>query len=156
MAVVTRVNEVDMRRIGLGQKATIRLEAFPAKTFHGKVASIAGLATDRDDHRQGLLKKAVSGVMIFEVTVEIEESDPSLRPTMSATVHITIGELKDAIAVPQTAVFERNGEKCVRVLARGHMTERKVVTGLTSKGDIVITKGLAPGDTVCVPKRTAG
>ncbi|MBM4045084.1 MAG: HlyD family efflux transporter periplasmic adaptor subunit [Planctomycetes bacterium] len=154
MSVVTRVNEVDMKRIGVGQKATITLEAFPEKTFHGRVANIAGLATDRDDSRQGMLKKSVSGVMVFEVTVDIEESDPALRPTMSATVTITIDELKDALSVPQSALFERNGEKLVRVLHRGRVAERPVVPGPTAKRDIVILKGLSPGEVVCVPKKS--
>jgi HlyD family secretion protein len=151
MLVNTRVNEVDSRKIGVGQKATIRLEAIPDKVYHGKITRMAGLAADRDERYQGVLKKDLSGVMVFEVTVEIGEVDTQMLPTMSATVEILVEELRNVIAVPFSALVERDGKTLVRVMGRGRPVEREVKTGRFIKSMVVVTKGLEDVDVICVP-----
>ena len=150
MLALTRVNEVDARRIGVGQKAVVRLEALPGKVYHGKVIRMAGLATDRDERSQGLLRRDLSGVMVFEVTVAIEENDPAMRPTMSGTVEIITEELRDVIALPSGAVTVHKGKNFVKVLDGGRVVERRVKVGGTYKSRTVVTDGLREGDLVCL------
>ncbi len=150
MNVLTRVNEVDVRRIGLGQQALVRLEAIPGSVYHGKVVWMAGLATDRDERSQGVIRKDLSGVMVFEVTIEIEERDPDMRPTMSGTVEIIVDELRDAIVVPYDAVIERDGATFVRLLDNDAVTEQEVVLGASHKSGVIVTKGLRDGDVLCL------
>ncbi|NOZ23931.1 MAG: HlyD family efflux transporter periplasmic adaptor subunit [Planctomycetes bacterium] len=150
MIVRTHVNEVDCRRIGVGQKVIVRVEALPDKVYHGKVTWIAGLATDRDERQQGVLRKDLSNIMVFEVMLEIEECDKQLLPTMSATVEIIVEELKDVIAVPFSALIERDGRAFVRVLENGRATEREVKTGRSIRSKVVVTEGLKDGDVVCL------
>lgn len=164
MVVETRVNEVDYARIGVGQKVAVTLEAFPEKKYHGKVSHTAGIAKDRSHRRQGVLRRDTSGVMIFELIVEIEEGDPQLRPTMTATLDITVEELPGAIAIPYRAIQEeltpaKDGasepslRKYVWVEENGRYTQRDIKTGLAGTSRIVIEKGLKAGDVVLVPKR---
>ena len=151
MIVRTRVNEVDCRRIGVGQRAVIRVEALPDRVYHGKVTWIAGLATDRDERKQGILKKDLSNIMVFEVTLEIEECDTQLLPTMSATVEIIVGELKDVIAIPVSALIERDGKQFVRVLQDGWPTEREIQAGRSIRSKVIVSDGLKEGEVVCLP-----
>ena len=153
MAVETRVNDVDFSRIGIGQKTNIRLEAFPDREFHGKVTTVAGIAKDRSDRRQGMLKRSVSGVMIFDLVVEIDEEDPRLRPTMTATVDIIVDELSDAISLPYRAIMEQEDRKFVYVQEDGKTVERDIETGLAGASRIVVTEGLNEGEVVVVSKR---
>ena len=164
MAAETRVNEVDFARIGVGQKVGVTLEAFPKEKFHGRVARVAGIAKDRSAHRQGMGKRSMSGVMIFELMVEIEETDPRLRPTMTATLDIVVGEKLDAIAIPYRAIQEElignpskeRLRKFVYLEENGDIVERDIETGQAGASRIVVTKGLSPGDVVLIPKRTPG
>ncbi|MEW6355518.1 MAG: efflux RND transporter periplasmic adaptor subunit [Planctomycetota bacterium] len=151
MTVRTRVNEVDFRRIGVGQKAVVRVEALPDRTYHGRVTWLAGLATDRDEQKQGMLNKDLSNIMVFDVALEIEECDKQLLPTMSATVEIIVAELKDVIAIPFSAIVERGGDRFVRVVEGGRLIERKVRTGRTVGSKVVVTEGLKEGEGVCLP-----
>jgi multidrug resistance efflux pump len=150
MLALTRVNEVDARRVGVGQKALVRLEAIPGKVYHGKVIRMAGLATDRDERSQGMLRRDLAGVMVFEVTVEIEECDPAMRPTMSGTVEIITDELRNVIALPSSALMERDGKRFVRVINGGRVVERKVKVAGTYKSKTVVAEGLREGDVVCL------
>lgn len=164
MVVETRVNEVDFARIGVGQKVEVTLEAFPEKKYHGKVVHAAGIAKDRSNRRQGVLKRDTSGVMIFELVVEIEEADPRLRPTMTATLDIVVDEAKDAIAVPYRAIQEElrpsanHGDepalrKYVWIEEDERCVRRDIRTGLAGLSRVVVEKGLNPGDVLLVPKR---
>ena len=150
MLAITRVNEVDARRIGVGQKAIVRLEAIPGKVYHGKVVRMAGLATDRDERTQGVLRRDLSGVMVFDVTVEIEENDPAMRPTMSGTVEIVTEEMRGVIAVPSSAVFKHRRKQYVRVVDRGRVVERRIKVGGTYKSRTIVADGLREGDVLCL------
>ncbi len=161
MVAETQVNEVDFSRIGLGQRAEVTLEAFPDEKFHGKVTRIAGIAKDRSYKRQSVIRRDTSGVMIFELVVEIEEDDPRLRPTMTATLDIIVDEVPDAIAVPYRAVQEEwsaTGQrpevrKFVWVEVDGKPVRRDIETGLAGTSKILVKKGLKAGDVVLIPKR---
>jgi len=163
MVVETRVNEVDFGRIGVGQRVEVTLEAFPEMKYHGRVTHAAGIAKDRSHRRQSVLKREMSGVMIFELVVEIEENDPRLRPTMTATLDIIVDEVPDAIAVPYRAIQEELApdpagadpvlRKYVWVEESGRRVRRPIETGLAGASRVVVTKGLKPGDVVLVPKR---
>ena len=154
MSVETRVSEVDLRSIGIGQKVIIHLEAFPDREFHGRITRIAGLAIDRSEGRQtSVAKREMSGVMIFDVVVEIDEADPALRPTMTANLEIVCEGLPGVISVPYRAIVERGGKKIVYV-RNGLGTEpRPVTTGITGNSSVVVEEGLKEGDVVCILKR---
>jgi len=163
MVVETHVNEVDLSRIGLGQKVDVTLEAFPNEKFHGRVTRIAGIAKDRNERRLGMGQRDTSGVMIFELIVEIDESDERLRPTMTATLDIIVEEVQNAIAVPYRAIHEElstspgaDGQATLRryvwVESGGRHVRRSIATGVAGASGIVVTKGIENGDVVLVPK----
>ena len=82
--------------------------------------------------------------------LEIEECDKQLLPTMSATVEIIVDELKDVIAIPFSALIERDGKSFARVLQDGRVVEREIQTGQTVRSKVVVTEGLSEGDVVCL------
>ena len=83
MVVETEVNEFDLGKVSLGGPAEIRLEAYPGAVFHGKVHKIGPLAK----LKQGAAGTG-SGIKVFDVTIEIAEKDPRLKPGLTATVDI--------------------------------------------------------------------
>ncbi|GAB1538959.1 efflux RND transporter periplasmic adaptor subunit [Scytonema sp. NUACC21] len=95
--VVTNVAETNIAKIRLGQKVTIKADAYPGKTFEGRVSQIAAQATVEQN------------VTSFEVKVTIlSDSEKLLRSGMSVEAEFQVEQLKDAIVVPTAAVVRRD------------------------------------------------
>jgi multidrug efflux pump subunit AcrA (membrane-fusion protein) len=81
------------------------------------------------------------------VRVQVNESEPRLRPGMTARVEIEVEERKQALFIPLEAVFERDGRSVVYLEGR-RPRAREVVVGPSSADFVVIEKGLARGERV--------
>ncbi len=88
-----------------------------------------------------------------KVTVRVEaypdlrESEPRLRPGMTARVEIEVEERSKALVVPLDAVFEREGRSVVYLAGR-RPRPREVVLGPSNADFVVVEKGLSRGDRV--------
>jgi HlyD family secretion protein len=82
--------------------------------------------------------------------VQLNESEPRLRPGMSATVEIQVEERARALSVPVEAVFEKDGRTICYVVTRRGLRPREVVLGPSNRDLVVIEKGLAEGDRVAL------
>ena len=142
MDVETQVNEIDARRIRVGQRAAVRLDAFPDLTFHATVKQVAPLARpDEDAHN----------VQIFEVTVCIEEQHDKLRPGMSAMSEIVVDTVPDVMYVPVEAVFEKDDRLIVYRIEDGKRAVPVDVTvGKRNDTYVVIEDGLSEEDVVAL------
>ncbi len=148
MAVKTKVNEVDRGVIRMEQLVTLRLPAFPHKTFTGRVTAVGQLALDRNEvMRRG---RKFSGVKVFEVMIAINESDPALKSGMSATAEIVVGDYQDVPLVPKAALLEDAQGSYVYVLRQGSAERVRVTLGPSNDVDVAIAKGLNGGETLCL------
>src|SRR5690606_2853544 len=86
----TYVNEVDVRKVKVGQKVEIGLDAYPDKKLSGEVKRVANVGEQRPN----------SDSKVFEVSIEIEGSDPTLRPSMTTSNRIIAKVIEDALFVP--------------------------------------------------------
>jgi RND family efflux transporter MFP subunit len=76
LQVVAMVDETDIARVHVGDPVTFTVDAYPSRQFRGTVSQIAPRAT------------IVSGVVNYEVTVQITSGDEALKPDMTANVLI--------------------------------------------------------------------
>lgn len=136
LLIDAQVNEVDIPNIHAGQKATITIDAFPGKTFVGKVANVDTVGTTS------------SGVVTYSVYITLIAPPSDIQPGMSASVTIETNRKDDALEVPATAVQTTNGTATVRVLKNGQINQVQVETGISSDTDTEIVSGLSEGDTV--------
>jgi HlyD family secretion protein len=141
MVVETTVRETDIHKVEQNQKVSVRVEAYPALRLTGKVTLVGTLAQEEKERR---------GAKFFGVTVEVNESDPRLRPGMSARVEIQVEERSKALFVPLEAVFERDGRHVCYVAAGRRAREREVALGPSNQDHVVIEKGLRAGERVCL------
>ncbi|MFA6470425.1 MAG: efflux RND transporter periplasmic adaptor subunit [Candidatus Latescibacterota bacterium] len=86
------VDEADVGKVKEGQAATFTVDAYPERKFDALVTSV----------RYG--SKEVSGVITYETVLNVDNTDLSLRPGMTATADIVVNEAKDAILVPNAAL----------------------------------------------------
>lgn len=141
MLVETRVKEGEIHRVEPGQRAEVRLEAFPDETFAASVLRLGALtAGDRGEART------------FPLVLRLEKSDPRLRPGMTAQALVLAGEVKDAVQVPVDAVrYEGNQAVCTVRTVTGTET-RRVKTGRSNAFFVEVREGLAEGDVVLISR----
>jgi HlyD family secretion protein len=135
----TYVNEVDVRKVKAGQNVQIGLDAYPDKKLVGKVTRVANVGEQRPN----------SDSKVFEVAIEIDGSDPTLRPSMTTSNNIIVKVVDDALFVPLeclhsqadsiTYVFRKEGLNIVK---------QEVQVGDTNSNDAVILAGLSGSDKV--------
>jgi len=138
MEVETRVRETDVHKVERNQKVSVRVEAYPDLRLSGTVTLVGTLAQEEKERR---------GTKFFSVRVQIKESEPRLRPGMTARVEIEVEERKQALSVPLEAVFERDGRSVVFIAGR-RPRAREVVLGPSNADFVVVEKGLARGERV--------
>jgi HlyD family secretion protein len=139
MVVETRVRETDVHKVAQNQRVTVTVDAYPDLQLHGKVTLVGTLAQEERDRR---------GAKFFKVTVQLDGTEPRLRPGMTARVEILVEERKDALYVPLDAVSERAGRTTAWVAARSGLEAREVVLGPSNADFVVVERGLEAGDRV--------
>ena len=98
MVVKTRINEAEISKVALRQQAEITIDAYPNLLFSGEVTEIAPSANTG----QG---SGSSGVVAFEVVIEIATSEYELLPGMSANVDIIVFDEASVLQLPIEAVI---------------------------------------------------
>jgi HlyD family secretion protein len=141
MVVETKVRETDIHKVERNQKVSVRVQAYPDLALTGQVTLVGTLAQEEKERR---------GTKYFGVTVQVSESDPRLRPGMSARVEIQVEESPRARFVPLEAVFEKDGRQVCYVWQRGAFRPRPVVLGPSNRDFVVVTKGLEKGERVAL------
>ncbi|NHN30595.1 HlyD family efflux transporter periplasmic adaptor subunit [Paenibacillus agricola] len=130
-----KVDELDLPKIKVGQKAEVKVDAIAGKVFVGEVTQVSTVGT------------VTNGVSFYTAVVTLTNAS-ELKYTMTATADILIEDKKDVIVVPVSNVKTRNGKKVVSLQkADGTIeAEHEVKIGANSSTLIEITEGLAAGD----------
>lgn len=145
--VSARMDETDRGRLKVSQTATVRVDAVPDKELPGRIVEISLLAKP-DFSIWPVVKN-------FDLIVGLEKPDPRLRPGMSATARIAVDRLRDSILIPAEASFQKGGRTVAYVLRGSAFEERAVETGRRGDGQVVVAKGLGPGERVALKDPTA-
>jgi RND family efflux transporter MFP subunit len=141
MQSITNVNEVEVSKVKQGQKAKIQLDAFPEKEFSGTVASVATIGQQRDQS---------SNMKTFEVLVDIQGTDPVLKPGMTTSNEIVMSSISDTLFVPIEAVFEKDGKTIVYKTKGSSARLQEVKLGAKNSNFVIVSSGLQPGDKVAL------
>ena len=140
MVAQAKINEVNIPRVVVHQEVEIRLDALPGQQFHGQVTSIAA---------QGVKEE---NIVTYDVTIAIKDSNPSLKPMLTANVDIVTKRLEDVLTVPLEVLKVKNGDDVVDVLSEGKTKTQKVRVAFRTDTQAVITKGLHEHDQVVIPE----
>src|SRR5437868_8556704 len=97
------VNENDVVNVKVGDKASVKVDAYGDRKFHGTVYQIANTGTTTGAGTQ-------EEVTNFQVKIRIDDHDVLLRPGLSCTADIETDMVKDVVAVPMQAVTIRTGD----------------------------------------------
>jgi len=134
--ISVNLTQIDTPKVKVGNRATLTFDAFPGKTFTGKVVSIDTIGS------------VSSGVTTYPAVIKLDTEVPEIFSNMTASASI-ITQMKDnVLLVPVSAVQTQNGQSTVRVIKNGKMEQVNVETGLSSSTQVEIISGISEGDEV--------
>jgi RND family efflux transporter MFP subunit len=138
MESITFVNEIDIRKLSVGQPVVVTLDADASKKLSGKVVQVANVGEQRPN----------ADAKVFEVKVSIEKSDTTLRPGMTTGNLIQTYAIKDVLSVPLEAVVTDAGIPYVFLKSGASVTKQEVELGAMNDNEVVVTRGVTANDRV--------
>ena len=148
MQVKVNIHESLIKKIKKGQKAEVRIDAFPNVVFVGTVKSVSQLADSTRPWMTGGVKEYTTIVTLDDIL------GYELKPGMTADARILVNDLKNVLVVPVQAVAEHKGDFYAFVEEPGGIQRRKVKVGENNEKLVEILDGLKEGDSVTLDART--
>jgi HlyD family secretion protein len=138
--VLGKVDEADIGKVYMGQRARIVVESFKEKSFEGKVTKISPLGKEKDN------------VTTFEVRVSIQNPGGELKTNMTANAEIILEEKKGVLLVPESSVvYDKERKPSLEVpdpRAEGGKRKVAVKLGISNGVKTELREGLKEGDKV--------
>jgi HlyD family secretion protein len=135
-----KVDESDIGKVYLGQRARIKVESFKDKTFDGKVTKISPMGVEKDN------------VTTFEVRVSIQNPGGELKAEMTANAEIILEEHKSVLQIPEGAIlYDKDKKASVEIPSpKGKEGKQKVAVniGISNGAKTEVLSGLKEGDQV--------
>ena len=129
----TYVNEIDVSKVKTGQHVEIMVDAFPERSYTGTVTSVANIGEQLPN----------ADAKVFEVLIEVNGSDPILRPSMTTGNKVITKTINDVTFIPLESV--QAGPDSIPFVYMKNGTRQVVVLGESNENNVVIDQGLQPG-----------
>ncbi len=139
MEIAAKVPESDIGRIKIGQKASVRVDAFPDQRFSSTVKEIAPRAVKTDN------------VTSFEVKLLFDQVITKLRIGMTVDVDFKTGSTAQRTLVPTVAIVTENGKPGLLTVGRNNQPDfQPIELGTSSGSKTAILNGIEPGQLVFI------
>ena len=92
MQVDTNVSEADVGRLEVGQDATFTVDAYPERTFRGRLSEIRIAPT------------TIQNVVTYDIVIQVDNKDVKLKPGMTANVSILIAHREGVLKIPNSSL----------------------------------------------------
>jgi membrane fusion protein (multidrug efflux system) len=129
-----RVPELYAARVRPGQVVSVRLDSFPGEHFTGKIYAVEPVV---DEKTRTVLLRA-----------RVPNQGTKLKPGMFVRVALVLETRKNAILVPEPAIWPQGQDSFVFKVQDGKAQLTKVQLGVRRPGEVEILSGLTPEDTV--------
>jgi multidrug efflux pump subunit AcrA (membrane-fusion protein) len=148
MESVTYINEVDIQKIEVGQNVQLGLDAMADKKLTGEVVDVANIGEQRKNYDS----------KVFEVVIEVNESDSVLRPAMTTSNKIIIDTFDDVLFAPLEAVHTVDSLNYVFKRSGVSTVMQQVELGAMNENSVIIHRGVDETDQLylTVPDDTTG
>ena len=134
--IKVNISEKDMKRVRIGQETCITVDAYPGKTFYGKVSNIHPAADPMS--------------RTFKIDIAVPNEDMALKAGTYARVKLCVVVHKSVLLVLEKGMLERQGGFLLFVADGDVARMREVKPGLSSEGVVEIVDGVQEGEKVIV------
>ncbi|MDF2874841.1 MAG: mdtA 3 [Sporomusa sp.] len=131
---VINVEQKDLGRIKIGQKANVTVDAYAGKLFPGVV--------------EVMNPEAGAASRMFRTKIKVDNTGGELKPGMFANIQLTTGDSAKVLTVPQAAVVQKQGLYYVFILENDKAVRRQIEIGDISSNTIAVKAGVQPGEQV--------
>lgn len=132
--VMAPIDEMDSRRVKLGDEVRVTIDSLPSKIFLGKISKIGVYVQDTFEQNR---------TVEVEVTLDLEGE--SALPGTSADVEIIVERKENALIIETSSITKENS---VFVIKEGRAYTRKVKIGLQNWAKSEVLEGLEEGEMV--------
>ncbi len=138
MKAKTYINEAEFKKVKPGMKVIVRLDALPSVPFNGIISDISKICFTRDKEK------------VFNVVVEIAESDLRLKPGMTVNCEYILYESDNELFVPNNCLLKEKGQSYI-FIKRGGSARKIQVKSEASNSNHTIIKGEVKSGQKLVP-----
>jgi HlyD family secretion protein len=92
MQVNAAVDEADVGRVQPGQDVTFRVDAYPDRSFAGRVEQVR------------LQPQTIQNVVSYNTIITVDNSEQKLMPGMTATVSVVVRKAENVLRLPAAAL----------------------------------------------------
>jgi multidrug efflux pump subunit AcrA (membrane-fusion protein) len=148
MESVTYINEVDIQKVEVGQKVILGLDAVADKKLSGFVVDVANIGEQRKNYDS----------KVFEVVIEVNESDSLLRPAMTTSNRIVINTFDNVLYAPLETVHTADSTNFVFIKSGVSKVMQQVELGAMNENSVIIHRGVNESDELflTLPEDTVG
>ena len=147
LRIAARVEEAERGQLKVDQTATVRIDALPDRSFGSKLNTISPTASMDFTGGWPIQRN-------FSVELSLNDSDARLAPGMGATVRVAVAKIPDGIVIPPSALFRKAGQTIAYVRRGSKFEETPVEVSRRSPDEVLISKGLKPGEQVATQDPT--
>jgi len=131
------MTDKDVVRFSPGDSAIITMDAYPGDTLIAEIAEL------------GVLADPVTGT--YESELQILDPMPGFRTGFICRAWVFPKQTQKGVLVPMDALLDAKDNKAVvYIFINGKAEKRDVITGTVKEGDVLVTSGIAAGDSLIV------
>lgn len=133
MKAKTYINEAEISKVKPGMKVIVRLDALPSVPFNGIITDISKICFTRDREK------------VFNVVVEIAESDLRLKPGMTVNCEYILYESDNDLFVPNNCLLKEKGQSYIFIKRGGSARKIEVQSEASNSNHTIIKGEVKPG-----------
>ena len=122
MQIDSSVAEADVGGVVESQDVDFTVDAYPDRTFHGKVTQVRNAPT------------TVNNVVTYDCVISVTNADYKLKPGMTANVSIIVAQRENALTIPNGALHFRPPDDAVLLTNSVPGQTAQATNGGTSAG----------------------
>lgn len=136
VSVKIDVTEKDLPKVVKGQMGQVKVDAYPAETFQGRVSKVSPVI-DLDTRTA-------------PVWISIDNSGHKLKPGMFARIKLAVGKHRGVLVILRDAIIGEDSQRYVFIVKENQAYKRKITLGLQSEDKFQVLNGLSLGETVII------
>jgi HlyD family secretion protein len=149
LKVSARVEETERGRLALQQGVSIHMDAIADRQFSGKIENISTIATSDFSGGWPFPRN-------FDLRITLDQTDPRLKPGMTAKLTVVVERIPNAITLPAQASFQKSGQTVAYIWDGSKFQERTIEIGRRSGDRVLVVKGLKPEERVALKDPSSG
>jgi len=137
--VTASVDQVNIPRMKIGQKATIVFDALPNQTFLGLVKNLDIIGTK------------TQGTTTYNAVIEVKNVSDEVKPNMTASITVETVRKEGIVTIPNGAIIEKDGKTYVQKENTNNKDVTPVELGIKGLDKTEVVKGVSVGDKIILP-----